>query len=32
MATSDVRLWKIVCVSGVTAILFGIFYLAMPPA
>ena len=32
MATCDVRLWKILRVSGVSAILFGLFYLALPPA
>jgi uncharacterized membrane protein HdeD (DUF308 family) len=32
MPYSDVKLWKVARVSGVTAILFGLFYLTMPAA
>ena len=32
MANSDIKLWKIVRISGVTAILIGLYYLISPPA
>jgi uncharacterized membrane protein HdeD (DUF308 family) len=32
MANSDERLWKVLRVSGVTTVLFGLYFLTLPPA
>jgi uncharacterized membrane protein HdeD (DUF308 family) len=32
MATSDIKLWKIVRMSGMTAIFIGLWYFVLPPA
>jgi uncharacterized membrane protein HdeD (DUF308 family) len=32
MGNSNIKLWKIVRISGVTAVLFGLYYLFLPPA